>query len=156
MSRFYGSLCIYILGALAPPTEFCPVQSSLCVQVLRSPILATLLHGTGAVGVSQTLRRGTRNGITELSLFNRGRHLYSEGGHHLGHRPTFYFFLISCQTICRPMLSVTTCKFSLSSIACVKQQLWYFDNLIMLQCVRGGLNKEHALFRSLDISFIRR
>jgi len=34
----------------------------------------------------------TRNGITKLSLlviFNRGRHLYSEGNHHVGHRPTF-------------------------------------------------------------------
>ena len=49
-------------------TEFCQVQSSLCVQVLRSPILAALLHGTRAVGVSHTLRRGARNGITELSL----------------------------------------------------------------------------------------
>ena len=42
-----------------------------------------------SVGVSQTLRRGRWNGITELSLlviFNRGRHLYSEGGHHVGHR----------------------------------------------------------------------
>jgi len=36
------------------------------VQVLRSPILAALLHGTPA-GASETLRRGTRNGITELS-----------------------------------------------------------------------------------------
>jgi len=34
------------------------VQNSLCVQVLRSSILAALLHGTRAVGVSQTLRRG--------------------------------------------------------------------------------------------------
>jgi len=42
------------------------VQNSLCVQVLRSPILAALLHGTRAVGVSQTLPRGTRNGIEEL------------------------------------------------------------------------------------------
>ena len=34
------------------------------------------------------LRRGKRNGITELSLlviFNRGRHLYTEGGQHVGH-----------------------------------------------------------------------
>ena len=30
-------------------------------------ILAALLHGTPAAGVRQTLRRGTRNGITELS-----------------------------------------------------------------------------------------
>jgi len=40
------------------------VHNSLCVQVLRSPILAALLHGSRAVGASQTLRRGifTRQG----------------------------------------------------------------------------------------------
>jgi len=56
--------------------EFSQVQNSLYVQALRSPILAALLHGTRVVGVSQTLRRGTRNGITN---FRRGRHLYSAG-----------------------------------------------------------------------------
>ena len=43
-------------------------------------------------GASATLRRDTRNGFTELSLLvicNRGCHIYSEGGHHVGHRPTF-------------------------------------------------------------------
>jgi len=54
----------------------CTGQNSLYVQVLRSLILAVLLHGTPAAGVSQTLRRGTTNGITELC---RGRHLYSAG-----------------------------------------------------------------------------
>jgi len=58
---------IYIFGGFCPLTEFCHVQTSLCVQVLRSPILAALLHGTRPVGVSQTLRHGTRNRITELS-----------------------------------------------------------------------------------------
>jgi len=58
---------IYIFGGSCPLTEFCHVQNSLYVQVLRSPIFATLLHDTRAMGVSQTLRRGTRNGITELS-----------------------------------------------------------------------------------------
>ena len=58
---------IYFRGLL-PLTEFCQVQNSLCVQVLRSPILAALAHGSRGVGVSQTLRRGTRNGIMELSL----------------------------------------------------------------------------------------
>ena len=43
------------------------MQNSLCVQVCRSPTLAALLHGTPAAGLSQTLRCGTRNGITELS-----------------------------------------------------------------------------------------
>ena len=66
--RLLGWYTIYTFsGALAPLTEFCLVHYSLSVQVLRSPILAALLHGTLAAGVSQTLRRGTRNGITELS-----------------------------------------------------------------------------------------
>jgi len=50
--------CIYTFGSSCPVTDFCQVQNPLCVQVLRSPILTALLHGTGAVGVSQTLRRG--------------------------------------------------------------------------------------------------
>jgi len=54
------------LGTLAPLTEFCQLQNSLCVQVLRYPILAALVHGNRAAAVSQTLWRGTRNGITEL------------------------------------------------------------------------------------------
>ena len=58
---------IYIFGGSCPLTEFCQVQNSLCVQVLHSPILAALLHGSRAAGISQTLRSGTRNGITELS-----------------------------------------------------------------------------------------
>jgi len=41
----------YIFGGFCPLTEFCQVQNSLCVQVLRSPILAALLHGTRAAGV---------------------------------------------------------------------------------------------------------
>jgi len=43
------------------------VQNSICVQLLRSPILAALLHGTRAVGISESLRRRTRNGIREFS-----------------------------------------------------------------------------------------
>jgi len=46
--------------------EFCQLQNSLCIQVLHSPILAALLHGTQAATESQTLWRGTRNGIMEL------------------------------------------------------------------------------------------
>jgi len=66
--RLLGWYSVYtFLGGFCPLTEFCQLQNSLCVQVLRSPILAALLHGTPAAGVSQTLRRGTRNGITELS-----------------------------------------------------------------------------------------
>ena len=59
-------LLTHILGS-CPVTELCQVQNSLCVQLLRSPILAALTHGTRGVGVSESLRRRTRNGITELS-----------------------------------------------------------------------------------------
>ena len=58
-----GTLCTHFQGFL-PLTEFCHVQNSLYVQLLRSPILAASLHGTRAAGVSQALWRGTRNGIT--------------------------------------------------------------------------------------------
>jgi len=53
---------IHFRGLLPSLTEFCHVQNSLCVQVLRSPTLAALLHGsdgTRPVGVNQTLPRGT-------------------------------------------------------------------------------------------------
>jgi len=89
---------IYIFVDSCPLTEFCQVRSSLCIQVVRFPILAALMQSTQAVGVSQTLRRGIRNGITELSLLdilNRGRHLYSEGGRHVWHRLTFWTFFFS-------------------------------------------------------------
>jgi len=43
------------------------VQNSPCVHVLGSSIVAALLHGTRAVGVSQT------------AVFDRGRDVYSAG-----------------------------------------------------------------------------
>ena len=49
-----GALYVHFRGLL-PVTEFCYVQNSLCVQVLRFPVLAALLHGSRAVGVRQTL-----------------------------------------------------------------------------------------------------
>jgi len=56
---------VYILGGSCPLTEFCQVQNSLCVQVLRSPVLAALLHSSS--GRQKTLRRSTKNGTTELA-----------------------------------------------------------------------------------------
>ena len=41
-------LYIHISGGSCPVTESCYVHNSLCVQVLRSPILGALLHGTRA------------------------------------------------------------------------------------------------------------
>jgi len=61
-----GTLYIHFRGLL-PPDRILPVENSLYVQVSHSSILPALLHGMPAVGVSQTLRHGTRNGIMELS-----------------------------------------------------------------------------------------
>jgi len=47
---------LYInFGGLLPPNGILPGANSLCVQVLCSPILSALLHGTQAVGVSSKL-----------------------------------------------------------------------------------------------------
>jgi len=54
-----GTLRIRFRGLL-PHNGILQVQNSLCVQVLRSPILALLLHGTRVLGVRQTLRRSAK------------------------------------------------------------------------------------------------
>ena len=62
----------YIFGGCCYVTEFCQVQASLCVQVLRSLILAALLHRTRIVGISQTLRS-----------WAEGATYVRQGGHHV-------------------------------------------------------------------------
>jgi len=65
--RFLGWYSIYTFsGDIAPGRNFVGAKFTLRPS-LAFYILAALLHGTPAAGVSQTLRRGTRLGITELS-----------------------------------------------------------------------------------------
>jgi len=61
---------IYIFGDSCPVTEFCQVQNSFCVQVLRSPVLAALLHGTRVAGVGHQ---------PNFAAFSRRCQLYSAG-----------------------------------------------------------------------------
>jgi len=75
-----GLLHIYLM-------EFCQVQHSYCIQVLRSPIFTALLHGTPVVYVSQTLHRVTRKGIRELLLLVCTTYIL-RGGRHVRHQPT--------------------------------------------------------------------
>ena len=70
-----AALYIHFAG-LIPVTEFCQLQNSLCVQILRSRILAALLHGTRALDVTQTLWRSAE-GVTYIR----------QGSYHIGHRP---------------------------------------------------------------------
>ena len=79
-----------------------PLTAEMCWQVWGTPanfngfwVLAALLHGTVVVVVSQTLRRWT-----EGATFIR------QGGHHVGHWPTFLVsqyisleFLCKCSTL---------------------------------------------------------
>ena len=70
IGHLLGWHIVYTFSGALAPTEF--YQNDRCKihftsQVLHSPILAVLVHGTPAAGISQTLRHGTRNGITELS-----------------------------------------------------------------------------------------
>jgi len=65
--------------------NFGPLAAEICWRVWGTPanfngfrVLAALLPGTLVVGVSQTLRRWTE-GATYIW----------QGGHHVGHRPTF-------------------------------------------------------------------
>ena len=73
--------CINIFGGSCPLMEFCQVQNSLFVQVLRSPILASSLHGTPVAGVSQIVQRWEESATC-----------IRQGSRHIGHRPTLKFF----------------------------------------------------------------
>jgi len=84
----------HIFGGSCPLTEFCPVHNSFYVQVLHSSISAALLHGTPVAGVSQTLRRGTRNGITKLS--QRAPPIFGWEAITLGIGPHSRFYLFYC------------------------------------------------------------
>jgi len=97
-----ATLYIHFWGLL-PLTEFCPVQHSVYVQDLRSSMLAALLHGTPAAGLSQTLRHGTRNGITELS--QRAPPIFSRAAITLGispHSSSFVYLSKKELTKCNP------------------------------------------------------
>ena len=64
-------------------------------QPVQRVILAALLHGTPAKGLSQTLQCGTRNGIIELSqtaspVFGRAVSRLSIGPH-----SSSFFFILS-------------------------------------------------------------
>jgi len=108
-------------------------------------VLAALLHGTVVVGVSQTLRRWTE-GATYIR----------QGGHHVGHWPTFLvctrtslgmsgnishpvIHVIVCgllaQWVC-VVLAVSMCCFSRRWFTPVSMQLAGLSSFAAFQCVR--------------------
>ena len=84
---------IYSLGGCCLLRKFCQLQSSLCVQVLRSSTLAALLHGTTAAasaklcGAEQrapsifcraaiTLGIGPHSSSQQISAFSGGESMH--------------------------------------------------------------------------------
>jgi len=75
--------------------NFGPLAAELCWRVWGTPanfngfrVLAALLHGIPVMGVSQTLRRWTE-GATYIQ----------QGGHHVGHWPTFLVLLFTARAM---------------------------------------------------------
>jgi len=73
--------------------NFVLLTAEICWRVWGTPahfnwflVLAALIHGTPVFGVSQTLRRWTE-GVTDIR----------QGGHHVGHWPTF--LVIACNAL---------------------------------------------------------
>jgi len=82
---------LYVLGGSRLLAEFCYMLNSLCVQVVFSCI-GSITERHWSSGHQPNFAKWYKDGIMELSLlvmFNRGRKLYSEGGQHVEHRPTF-------------------------------------------------------------------
>ena len=76
--------CIYIFGGSCPLREFCPVQYSLYVQVLRSRILAALQHSSSGRQPNFAVWYEEWNYRT----FAEDATYIRQGGHYVWHRPT--------------------------------------------------------------------
>jgi len=71
------------------PREFCPMQNSLYIQVLCSPILAALLHRAphSSSGCQPNFAASYKE--WNYGTFGEFTTYIRPGGHHVGHRPTF-------------------------------------------------------------------
>ena len=79
---------IYIFGGSCPVTDFCQVQTRFASKSCF--LLCWQRYCTALEQWASAKLCGVVWGMELLSLlviFNRRRHLYSEGGHHVGHRP---------------------------------------------------------------------
>jgi len=78
---------IYIFRGLFPPNGILPGAKFTLLPSLASPVLTALLHSTRTVDVSQTLWRGTRKGITEISLLICANYIFRSAAITLGISP---------------------------------------------------------------------
>ena len=120
--------------------NFGPLAAEIVSLVWGTPsnfngfrVLAALLHGTLVVGVSQT------------AAFNRGRHLYSAGRHHVGHWPTFLVLYCCYSVRDRIRLRNVIANVPVSVVQKLAQQL-PLDNLSIQQQTNTVLTGPITLF----------
>jgi len=146
---------IYISGGSCPLTNFATCKIHF---TSKSRVMAALLHRASAAGVIQTLRRDsvihhTRNGIRELS---QGATYIQLGGHHDGHRPTFYGYKNKIQNSQK-----VSCCFASENVKSVRSRSLY--GVAVLPVVRSVVCRAYvtrlcALLGGLKFSavFLRR
>jgi len=74
---------IYNFGGSCPVTEFYPVQNSLYIQVLHSHITARPSSSGRQPNFAASYKEWNYGTFTDGATYIR------QGGHHIGHRPTF-------------------------------------------------------------------
>jgi len=86
-----GTLYIHFRGFL-PPDRILRGVNSLYVQVLRSPILAASTARYSSSGRQPNFAAWYKE--WNYGTFAEGATYIRQGGHHVGHRPTFYLLLL--------------------------------------------------------------
>jgi len=90
---------IYIFGGSCPLAEFCPVQNSLYVQVLRSPYIGSVTARHSSPAAASPKLCGVVQGM-EVPNFRRGCHLCSAGRRSRWASAHILVFLFLCHFIC--------------------------------------------------------
>jgi len=85
---------IYTFRGLLPPNGILQGAQKI---TLRPSLAFSYIGSVAARHSSQTLQRGTREGITEISLLVCATYI-PQGGHHVGHQATFFFFFHKSST----------------------------------------------------------
>jgi len=85
VGRFLRHSVYTFSGALAPDGILPGATIAVYVQVLRSPVLEALLHGSPAAGAPKFAAWYKE---WNYGTFAEGAIYVRPGGHHVGHRPT--------------------------------------------------------------------
>jgi len=88
---------LYIFGRDCPLTEFCQVQNSLCLPSLAFSYIGSVTPRHSSSGRQPNFVAWYKE--WNYGTFADGAAYIRLGGHHVGHRPTFYFCVISPNSV---------------------------------------------------------